>query len=184
VNAPLKTQRLLLRPFQETDLPAFSAYRSDPQVARYQSWTAPYSLDQARAFLDEMQDAIAGTPGTWVQIAVERQLEPGLIGDCAFQVLADDPQQAQIGFTFARAFQKQGYAAEAVKCLLDYLFNDLHLHRVCATCDAENLASARLLQRVGMRREAHFIENIWFKGAWGSEYAYAVLRSERRSNQA
>lgn len=181
--APLKTQRLLLRPFQATDLPAFCAYRSDPEVARYQSWTAPYSLDQARAFLNEMRHAIAATPGAWVQIAVERQQEPGIIGDCAFQVLADDPQQAQIGFTFAPAFQKQGYAAEAVTRLLDYLFNDLHLHRVCATCDAENRASARLLERVGMRREAHLIENIWFKGAWGSEYVYAVLRSEWRSSE-
>jgi RimJ/RimL family protein N-acetyltransferase len=70
-----------------------------------------------------------------------------------------------------------------VSCLLGYLFGELHLHRVSAICDAENLASARLLERVGMRREGHFIENIWFKGAWGSEYSYAILQSEWSERQ-
>jgi RimJ/RimL family protein N-acetyltransferase len=61
---------------------------------------------------------------------------------------------------------------------VDYLFGDLHLHRVTATCDVENLASFKLLERVGMRREAHHVENIWLKGAWGSEYVYAMLDRE------
>jgi RimJ/RimL family protein N-acetyltransferase len=174
----LKTQRLCLRPFQESDLDAFVTYRSDPDVARYQSWTTPYSFDQAMTFLEEMKLAQAGTPGTWYQLAIERQIQPGIIGDCAFQVLEDDNRQGQIGFTLARPYQKQGYAAEAVRGLLDYLFGELRLHRVTAICDVENLASVKLLERVGMRREGHFIENIWFKGAWGSEYSYAVLDSE------
>ena len=173
-----KTPRLLLRPFQETDLESFAAYRSDPVVARYQSWSSPYTLDQARAFLKEMEIVPAGAPGTWYQLAVERQCQPGLIGDCAFEVLAVDKRQAQIGFTFAPAYQKQGYATEAVKGLLDYMFGELHLHRVIATCDVENQASVRLLERLGMRREAELAENIWFKGAWGSEYLYALLHKE------
>jgi RimJ/RimL family protein N-acetyltransferase len=65
-----------------------------------------------------------------------------------------------------------------VRCLLEYLFGELHLHRVIATCDVENIASFRLLERIGMRREAHLVENIWFKGAWGSEYSYALLYRE------
>ena len=180
---PLKTNRLLLRPFREADLEAFAAYRSDPEVVRYQSWSTPYTLSQASAFLHEMQSVQAGAPGAWLQLAVERLAQPGLIGDCAFQVLADDPMQAQIGFSFAQAYQKQGYACEAVAALLDYLLTTLGLHRVSATCDAENSASARLLERVGMRREGHMIENIWFKGGWGSEYFYAILQSEWQSPQ-
>ena len=175
---PFKTSRLLLRPFQETDLAAFAAYRSDPAVARYQSWTSPYTIDQAIAFFHEMELAQAGAPGTWYQFAVERQNQPGLIGDCAFQVFADDERQAQIGFTFSPAYQKQGYATEAVMGLLDYLFSEMRLHRVTATCDIENEASVRLLERLGMRREAQFIESIWFKGTWGSEYVYALLNKE------
>jgi aminoglycoside 6'-N-acetyltransferase len=175
---PLKTERIHLRPFQESDLEVFAAYRSDPEVARYQSWDAPFSLDQAIAFFEGLKQAQPGRPGDWYQLAVERLTQPGLIGDCAFQVLEHDHQQAEIGFSFSRLYQKQGYATEAVNRLLDYLFGDLHLHRVTAICDAENLNSARLLERIGMRREGHFIENIWFKGAWGSEYSYAVLQRE------
>ena len=180
----LQPPRLVLRPFQECDLEAFAAYRSDPEVARYQSWNAPFSTVQARAFLDEQRQEHMGMPGMWFQLAVERIHEPGLIGDCAFQVLADDLSQAQIGFTFSRPHQKQGYASEAVTRLLGYLFDQLRLHRVSATCDAENTASFRLLERVGMRREAHWIENTWFKGKWGSEYQYAVLDREWRAGKS
>ncbi len=174
----LKSSRLYLRPFQESDLDAFARYRSDPDVARYQSWIPPYSAEQAAAFLTEMKNAQPGTPGTWYQLAVERQAQPGLIGDCAFQVFADDARQAQIGFTFARLHQGQGYASEAIKRLLDHLFNERQLHRVTATCDKKNDAAVKLLERVGMRREAQLIENVWFKGDWGSEYGYALLDRE------
>jgi RimJ/RimL family protein N-acetyltransferase len=177
----LETPRLLLRPFQDSDLEAFAAYRSDPQVARFQSWEAPFAVEEAAAFIAEMQRACPGTAGSWYQLAIQQKVQPGLIGDCAFHVLAADTCQAEIGFTLARPFQGQGYAAEAVRSLLEYLFTGLQLHRVTATCDAENVASAHLLQRVGMRREAHFIENIWFKGAWGSEFLYAILQSEWRA---
>jgi aminoglycoside 6'-N-acetyltransferase len=166
-----KTPRLLLRPFQEKDLESFAAYRSDSRMWRATSpGHRPIHSTMARAFLKEMEIVQISAPGTWYQLAVERQIQPGLIGDCAFQVLADDERQAQIGFTFAPAYQKQGYATEAVTGLLDYLFGKLKLHRVTATCDVENEASVRLLERLGMRREAELIENIWFKGAWGSEY--------------
>jgi RimJ/RimL family protein N-acetyltransferase len=174
----LQTARLILRPFHEADLPAFAAYRSDPEVARYQSWEAPYSLAQAALYLEELKLAQPGMPGEWFAFAIERQSATGILGDCAFQVLASDPLQAQIGYTLAREHWKQGYAVEAVQGLLDYLFQEFNLHRITATCDAENTASFQLLERVGMRREAHFIENIWFKGSWGSEYAYGILRSE------
>lgn len=180
----LKTRRLLLRPFQQQDLESFAAYRSDPEIARYQSWAAPFTLDPADAFLGKMSLAQAGSPGAWFQLAVERQSQPGLIGDCAFQVLADEPLQAQIGFTFSRLHQRQGYATEAVRRLLDFLFGDLRLHRVTATCDVENLASTKLLERIGMRREAHLIENIWFKGTWSSEYRYALLDREWSQNHS
>jgi RimJ/RimL family protein N-acetyltransferase len=177
----LKTARLILRPFQEADLAAFAAYRSDPEVARYQSWEVPYSLAQVKIYFEELRQALPGTPGEWYAFAIERQSNSGIIGDCAFQVLASDPLQAQIGYTLAREHWKQGFAAEAVRGLLDYLFEEFNLHRITANCDAENTASFGLLERVGMRREAHFVENIWFKGSWGSEYMYAILRSEWKS---
>ena len=176
----LSTNRLVLRPFTEADLPAFAAYRSDPEVARYQSWSPPYSMDAARAFLEQMSRAVPGTPGTWFQLAMERHAQPGIIGDCAFQVLPEDALQAQIGFTLSPAFQRQGYASEAVRELVSFLFAEFKLHRITAICDAKNLASARLLERIGMRREGQYRENVWFKGAWGDEYLYAILDREWR----
>ena len=174
----LKTQRLILRPFLPSDLEAFTSYRSDPDVARYQSWQTPFTPSQAAVFLAEMDRTQPGTPGEWYQFAVECQSQPGIIGDCAFQVLLDDPLQAQIGYTFAAEYQKQGFATEAVRGLLHYLFTELHIHRVTATCDAQNRTSIKLLERVGMRQEAHCIENVWFKGSWSSEYGYAILERE------
>ncbi|MFO7537497.1 MAG: GNAT family N-acetyltransferase [Chloroflexota bacterium] len=174
----LESKRLILRPFQDADIEAFSAYRSDPDIARYQSWEPPVTLEQATRFVNDMKHARPGVQGEWYQWAVERKAAAGLIGDCAFQIMAPDPRQAEIGFTFAPAYQGQGFAAEAVSRLLDYLFGDLNLHRVVAITDAENRAAARLLERLGLRHEGTFVENIWFKGAWGSEFSYALLHRE------
>jgi ribosomal-protein-alanine N-acetyltransferase len=101
-----------------------------------------------------------------------------LLGDCAFSVMSNDKRQAYIGITLARPFWGKGYAEEASRGLLNYLFVELNLHRVVAECDVENSASIILLSRLGFRREAHLIENIWFKGSWGSEFHYALLERE------
>lgn len=174
----LETPRLRLRPFTMADLDTFLAYRSDPDVARYQGWNAPYERIRGVALIEEMQRLQPGTPGEWYQIAIERLADGQMLGDCAFCVLKRDERQAEIGFTLAREHQGQGYATEAVTRLIDHLFTAHNLHRIVANCDAENHASARLLERVGMRREAHHIENLWFKGRWSSEYWYALLRRE------
>lgn len=174
----LETPRLRLRPFCEGDIDAFCSYRSDPLVARYQGWDAPYPRGKAAAFITRMAAALPGTPGGWYQWAVERKAAPGLIGDCTFYLSESEPQQAEIGFTLALAWQRQGYAHEAACRLLEYLFSQLHLHRVTAVCDDANYPSIAVLERLGLRREAHLIENVWFKGAWGSEYHYAILERE------
>lgn len=175
---PLLTDRLILRTFSLQDAEHFAAYRSDPEVALYQSWTAPYALEDAMAMITSMQLDKVGQPGAWRQVAIERKADGQLLGDCAFCVMANDPQQAEMGFTLARSAQGQGYAREAVARLLTFLFAELDLHRVVAICDVENNASIRLLERLGMRREAHHIEATWFKGRWSSEYVYAILRRE------
>jgi RimJ/RimL family protein N-acetyltransferase len=174
----METDRLILRTFRPEDLDAFLAYRNDPLVALHQSWDLPYSREQGIAFVDEMAKANPGEAGFWFQIAIELKATGAMIGDCVFCCLKEDAHQAEIGFSLARVYQGQGYASEAIRRLLDYLFDELDLHRVRAICDVENVASARLLERVGMRREAHFIESFWIKGRWSSEYWYAILRRE------
>jgi RimJ/RimL family protein N-acetyltransferase len=176
--AELTSARLVLRRFRPEDLEGFVAYRSDPEVARYQSWEAPYPHAKARAFLEELAGMDPDTPGEWFQFAVALRRTGVLVGDCAAMVRADDRRQAEIGFSLARAQQGRGYGTEAVRRLLDYLLIERGKHRVVASCDARNTRSAALLERVGMRHEGHLIESTWSKDEWTSDLLYAVLRRE------
>lgn len=180
----LETPRLALRPFEPRDIEPFSEYRSDPQVAQYQGWQVPYTLEQAAQFVDEMRSRVPGADGQWYQLAIELKTTGRLIGDCAFYRLGENLAQAEIGFTLARPFQGQGYASEAVTRLLAYLFDELGLHRVKANTDPANLASIRLLNKVGMRYEGRFIESLWLKGEWVSEDWFAMLRREWEARRA
>jgi len=172
-----ETSRLRVRRFKPDDVEAFVAYRADPDVARYQSWS-DYTLERGRAFVDSLQGAEPGVPGEWFQLALEARSSGALVGDLALHVDADEPRQAEIGFTLDRAHQGVGYATEALGGFLDWIFPTFGLHRVIAVTDALNASAADLLERVGMRREAHFVDNVFFKGAWGSELLYAVLAEE------
>lgn len=176
--AHLETPRLILRSFKERDIEPFSLYRSDPEVAKYQGWEAPYSREQAVQFVDDMRVKTPGKPGQWYQFALELKLTGEMIGDVAFKRLEEDAAQAEIGFTLARPFQGKGYAGEAVTRLIDALFSEFQLHRIRANVDPDNAASKRLLERVGMRHESRFIDSLWFKGRWGSEDWYAILHWE------
>ena len=173
----LRTARLLVRRFRPDDAATFAAYRSDPDVARYQSWDAPYPLAQAQELVDEAAGRHPDTPGEWCQLAIE-DAAGRHVGDVAVHVHADDPRLATIGFTLAAEAQGLGYGTEAVTAVLDYLFLVRGKHRVAAECDARNVRSAALLERVGMRREAHHRSSAWWKGEWTDEYRYAVLAQE------
>jgi RimJ/RimL family protein N-acetyltransferase len=178
----LETERLLLRRFAARDLAPFLAYLNDPLVARYQTWES-YTEEQARQVIEEQQRLSPGQPGKWFTFAAELKEAKSLVGHIALSVKEADPRQAEIGFTFARQYQGRGLAREAAARVLDYCFDSLKLHRVIAVGDAENERSAALLRRLGMRREGHFVENIWFKGKWGSEFLYAVLAREWRAKR-
>jgi RimJ/RimL family protein N-acetyltransferase len=175
VFTPLESRRLRLRRFAEADLPPFLAYLNDPLVARYQTWES-YTEQQARDVIQKQQNLVPGAHGQWFTFAVELKAAGVLVGHVALKT--GDHQQAEIGFTFSRAHQGKGLACEAATCVLDYAFTQLQLHRVMAITDCENERSVALLGRLGMRREGHFIQNIWFKGRWGDEYLYAILREE------
>lgn len=175
-----ETARLRARPMVRDDLHAFVAYRADPEVARFQSWS-DYSLEDGRALIASMQGLTMGTPGQWHQLALEEHAGGGLVGDLASKVNGSEPREMEVGFTLAPAHQGKGYGTEAVRGLLDVAFGTLGLHRVIAVTDALNASAAALLERAGMRREAHFHENAFFKGAWGSEFLFAMLEHEWKS---
>lgn len=173
---PLESERLLLRRFADRDLAPFLAYMSDPVVARYQTWES-YTEQEARDFIGRQKDLNFGLPGRWFDFAIELKETGELVGHVALKA-EEDGRQAEIGFTLAREYHGRGLAFEAAARVLEYAFRDLALHRVTAVTDCENHSSVALLVRLGMRREGHFIQNVWFKGRWGDEYLYAVLREE------
>jgi RimJ/RimL family protein N-acetyltransferase len=142
---------------------------------------------EARAFIHEQQQAQPGVPGQWMQIAVELKETGMLVGDCAMKIEEHDTRQAEIGSTLSRAYQGRGIASEAVSSVLEYAFVTLGLHRVLAITDCAHVASVALLERLGLRREGHFRQNVWFKGKWADEYLYAMLHEEwlaRHSSRA
>lgn len=174
---PLASPRLLLRKLQFGDLEPFLAYRNDPQVSRFQSWDF-FSREQAAAFIEQQQSTPPLLPGHWLQLAITLKTKQVLIGDCGVKIHGPDQRQATLGITLAREFQRKGFAGEAIAMLLDFTFLKLGLHRVQADTDPENIPAWRLLERMGMRREAHFTQSLWFKGRWTDEYVYAILQQE------
>ena len=174
----IASERLILRRFTDADLEPFLAYRNDPVVARYQSWDS-CGREEAVSFIKGMKSSRPGTPGEWFQFAVGLKQSGELIGDCAMKVDEEEQYRAEIGYTFSREHQGKGYATEAVSRLLDYGFEDLNLHRIVAIVDCENERSVALLERLGMRREGHFIQSFPAHGeGWADEYQYAVLKDE------
>lgn len=175
----IETERLILRRFKKADAVAFLKYRTNPIVALYQGegWL-DYTMEKAEVFVDEMMCAEIDVPGDWFQVAIELKEAGCLIGDCGIHTLGEDSNQIEIGFSLDPEFQGKGYGSEAVRGILNFLFNDLGKHRVIANVDVRNNPSAELLKRVGFRQEGHFIQNAWYKGEYTDEFLFAMLKEE------
>jgi RimJ/RimL family protein N-acetyltransferase len=175
---PIETERLLLRPFVAEDFDAVFAMQSRPDVARYLYWDAR-NEDEVRKALEEK---IAGTAirseGDALFLAAVLKSTGELVADVVLHLLSREHNTAEIGFIVHPDHQGHGYATEATRPLLQLAFEDLQVHRVIGRAEARNIASARVLEKLGMRREAHLIENEFVKGEWQSELVYAMLNSE------
>jgi len=180
MSLTIRTQSLIIRQFSEADLVEFAAYRAIPAVAEYQTWSS-FTYVDALAKHAKMIEVPFGTVGSWFQLAIKKGEAAPLAGDLAVHFL--DEQQVEIGFTVAPSFQRTGIAYEAILGLLGHLFSIMNKHRVIAVTDTRNVASCGLLEKLGFRKEAHHVNNIFFKGSWGSEYVYAILQSEWKANQ-
>jgi RimJ/RimL family protein N-acetyltransferase len=172
------TERLVLRMLQAEDVAAFAAYRSDPDVARYQSWDTSFSDADGERLVAEQEGVELGEPGRWVQVAAVDRASGALCGDCGVLVVTDQPQTAEVGVTFAPASQGRGLATEALSAVVALLFERYDMHRVFATTDDRNVAVHRLFERLGFRCEARHVDADWFKGEWATLRVYAVLRGE------
>lgn len=177
----INTERLRIRGLKATDLADFYAYRSNPEVTKYQSFDV-FSMEEAQQFIQQNQTKNFGKPGEWIQYGIENMETGRLIGDCAIKLDQYDQRLAEIGITISLQEQRKGYAKETMIALLNFLFNLDDFHRVTEIVDAENTAAIRLLESIGFKQEGHFIENIFFKGKWGSEFQYALLKKEWEAN--
>jgi RimJ/RimL family protein N-acetyltransferase len=177
---PIRTERLLLRPFTPADLDALHAVQSLPEVTRYLYW-GPRDREQVREALEAKtgQTALLDE-GQALSLAVEVAATGELAGDALLFWHSRVHRSGEIGYVFHPDHHGRGYATEAARALLALAFDGLDLHRVTARLDGRNTASARVLERLGMRREAHLVENEWVKDEWTDELVYAILQRDWR----
>lgn len=179
--SPRTTSRLLLRPFAAGDLDAVHAYQARPDVTRFLLWGPRTREETRQALATRLEAKLPQEDGDALSLAVVRRDSGELIGDVVLWITSQEHRQGEIGYVFHPDHQGHGFAGEAARELLRIGFDELGLHRIVGRLDARNDASARLLARLGMRREAHFRENEFVKGEWTDEAVYAILAAEWRA---
>jgi len=178
---PIETERLVLRPFEEGDLAAVLAMQTSPDVTRLLPW-GPRTEAETRQSLGEKIAARAiRDEGDALSLAGISKTTGELVADVVLWLASKAHQQGEIGYIVPPEHQGNGYAIEANLPLLRIAFEELGLHRVVGRVEARHAASARVLEKLGMRREAHLVENEWVKGEWQSELVYAILDREWRA---
>lgn len=172
----LETDRLLLRDLRMVDLDDFHSYRADPEIARYQEYEV-MDRTMAAEFIEKHARLDDHVHLHWKQYGIELKETAQLIGDSGIMIDREN-EFAHIGITIAHSAQRNGYAKEVLLGLMSHLFDTLQLHRIVEIVDENNSASIALLKSAGFRQEGHFIEHVFFKGRWSSEYQFAMLRRE------
>lgn len=191
----IKTPRLLLRELVEADAAAANSYESDPAVVRYQSHAAR-SLAESLEYIRRVNlSTLEHTPRRLFDMAVTLCQQPtapretlpdvppggSLIGRAGLHITDPQSGQAELWYILHPAHWGRGYIPEALQGLLRLGFGELGLHRVIIDTDPRNQASIRVAQKLGMRQEAHLVENIFLKGEWCDSLIFALLDREWRA---
>lgn len=178
ITEPIETERLRLRPFAERDLDALANILARPDVMRY-LYEDPLTRNEVAVLLDErVRQNHLTDQGDTLWLAIELKESGAMIGSVHLAWLSQEHAQAEVGYRLHPDHWGQGYASEAVLAMLAFGFRALELHRIVGACDDRNEPGRRLLERIGMRREAQFREVEWVKGEWRSQLVYALLRNE------
>ncbi|KQW66054.1 GNAT family N-acetyltransferase [Ensifer sp. Root127] len=173
----ISTDRLTIRHFAPEDFDGFHAYHRLPEVYLY-LYANPLDEDGARAKFAKASDPRLDADGDVAVFAVERRQDGALVGEVLLKLASKAARQAEAGYIFNPAFSGKGYATEAMRAVLDLGFFQLNFHRIFARLDPLNAGSVGVVERLGMRREAHLIQNDLFNGQWGDEFIYALLQHE------
>lgn len=170
----ITTPRLTLREYLETDFPGIHAYSKDQETTRFMRW-GPNTPEDTRKFIRRTMDAQSVEPRVDYFFVVCLKHGGQIIGGFGIHLDEDTWQCATIGYGFNKAYWGQGYATEATQALIQFGFSWLGMRRIQAFCDTRNLASARVMEKNQMQREALLDKHMWQKGEWRDSYLYAIL---------
>jgi len=173
----LTTERLLLRDFVESDWEAVLAYQQDPMYLRYYEWTSR-TEEELRVFLKMFLNHQQQVPRIKFQFAVTLKSTGQLIGNCGVRRESHEAREGDMGYELDPKHWGNGYATEAAQAVLDFGFSHMDLRRISAWCIAENIASARVLEKIGMKLEKRMRDHQYFKGRWWDTLSYAILYEE------
>jgi RimJ/RimL family protein N-acetyltransferase len=180
---PIRTLRLDLRPHRRDDLDDLFAFHSRPDVVRYVPWPVRDREQTAAALEVKLGQGTLTEPGQWLVLAAELRQTATVVGEVLLKWASSTDRQGELGFAFHSAYHGRGLATEAATAVLRLGFDHLGLHRIAAVCLDGNAASARLLERLGLRREGHLRHSVFFKGAWADQLIYAIVEDEWRARQ-
>jgi RimJ/RimL family protein N-acetyltransferase len=172
-----ETERMHLRGYRLDDLEAAADLYGRQDVARYIPWNAR-DATASRAALERHQSMTLEKDGDGVTLAGFEKGSGRLVGEFVLFLRSVEHRGGEVGYIVHPDFQRRGFATEGARALLQLAFDAMDMRRVIARIDSRNTASAAVLIKLGMRHEAHLVENEWFKGEWGDEDDYAILRSE------
>lgn len=176
-NLPtLETERLLLRKMRLEDAEDLFEYASDPEVAKYTTWVTHESLADSQRFLNFILERYPR--GEFADWGIIHKTDRKFIGTCGFAEWAIFPNCAEVGYALSRKYWGKGYVPEAVWKLLNFGFETLNLHRIEARCKVENIASARVMEKVGMKFQGIFPQQMYVKGEYWDLKVYSILRQE------
>lgn len=172
----LETERIIIRPITLADKSEIFEYRSDAETNKYQGWI-PKTIDDVEIFIGKVSKQI-DEPDTWYQLVIIEKKSKKIVGDLGIHFFDNANKQVEIGCTLNKKNQNKGYATESIKIVIDYLFKKLNKHRVITSIDPDNKQSIRLVERIGFRKEAHFVESLLINGKWVDDMIYALIEKD------
>lgn len=173
----LETDRLMLRDFIKDDWQRVLEYQSDPLYLRYNEW-AERTPEAVQEFVGWFIDQQAHMPRIKHQLAIVLKSTNELVGNCGVRMDAVEAIEADIGYELDPKYWNRGYATEAASVIADFGFHHFGVHRIWAACIADNISSAHVLEKLGMKLEGRFRENRHFKGKWWDSLYYGILAEE------
>ena len=171
----IDTKRLKLREITQEDFQGVHEYASDHETVKYMPF-GPNTEEETREFIKRNMKRQQEEPRTDFGFGIILKNENRFIGACGIHGITE--VQASIGYILNRKHWGHGYATEAARSLVDYLFGELGVHRVFASCDPRNTASIRVLEKVGMSLEGRLRENMVIHGEYRDSLIFGILENE------